>query len=152
MKISLLIALTLIVFGQSCENDQNLSESYDFPETHQWQKSEPKTFTFTIENAGTFNGVLMGSFVYGSQFSKLPLALTVSNEEKTEKQPLTLLIKNAKGEECGDCTGDVCDVKQTVFTAKHFDPGTYTFTLENTFEYPYFPNIIALGMELERVK
>lgn len=147
-----MIALGLVVFGQSCENRQTLSESYDFPENRQWQKSEPISFSFTIEEVGNFNGVLTASYVYGSQFSTLPLTLAVSKEDVLEKHKLTFRIKNDQGEELGDCTGDICDGKQQVFSKKHFEPGTYTFTLEHTFEYPYFPNIIRIGINLDRVK
>lgn len=124
----------------------------DFPESRQWAQKEPKKITLTLKEAGTYTAFVEGSVVYGSQFPSLPMTWELSGTNLNENGTLSLALKNEKGEALGDCTGDVCDVKQQLFTGKPFNAGTYTFTLKNTFEFPYFPNIIALGISLEQEK
>lgn len=152
MNIKFLPFVLLALLLQACQNETVLRESYDFPENHQWLKSDKKTFTLTVKEAGNYKGFINGSFVYGSQFPKIPITISITKNAVLEKQSIDFKIKNEKGEDIGDCSGDVCDLKQSLFTGKHFEPGTYTFTLENTFEFPYFPNIIALGISLEKEK
>jgi hypothetical protein len=152
MKIFWLLCCAFALALVSCQSDTMLHETYEFPENHQWLKSEARTFILHVKEAGNYSGFIQGSFVYGSQFAQLPLQVTVSKTAVLNKESVALQIKNEKGEEVGDCTGDVCDVKQLLFSGKHFEPGTYTFTLANQFEFPYFPNIIALGIALEKEK
>lgn len=152
MNIKFLPFVLLALLLQACQNETVLRESYDFPENHQWLKTEKKTFSITVKDAGNYSGFIQGSFVYGSQFPKIPITISITKNAVLEKQSIDFKIKNEKGEDIGDCSGDICDLKQSLFTGKYFEPGTYTFTLENTFEFPYFPNIIALGISLEKEK
>jgi len=134
--------------GSLCKSNQGLMEFVEM------FKAPIKLLhpSFTIEEEGNFNGTENLPAIPFQGILLAHLTLTVSKEDVLEKHKITFQIKNDKGEELGDCTGDICDGKQQVFSKKHFEPGTYTFTLEHVFKYPYFPNIIRIGIDLNRVK
>ncbi|WP_297515245.1 hypothetical protein [Flavobacterium sp.] len=152
MKTTFGLLTFLLLITAACQQNKGAREMIDFPESRQWVQNDAKKLTLTLKEAGTYSAFVEGSVIYGSQFPSLPMTWELTGTNRNENGTLSLALKNEKGEELGDCTGDVCDVKQALFTGKPFEAGTYTFTLKNTFEFPYFPNIIALGISLEKEK
>jgi hypothetical protein len=152
MKTTFGLLTFLLLITIACQQNKGAREMIDFPESRQWVQNDAKKLTLKLKEAGTYSAFVEGSVVYGSQFPSLPMTWELTGTNRNENGSLSLALKNEKGEELGDCTGDVCDVKQVLFTGKKLVAGTYTFTLKNTFEFPYFPNIIALGISLEKEK
>jgi hypothetical protein len=65
---------------------------------------------------------------------------------------MDLVVKDATGKDIGDCTGDICDVYAPIQTNIKLQKGTYTIEVKSAFEGPYLPNILGVGVIVEKIQ
>jgi hypothetical protein len=65
---------------------------------------------------------------------------------------MDLVVKDTMGHDIGDCTGDICDVYAPIQSRIKLQKGTYTIEVKNGFEGPYLPNILGLGVIVEKLQ
>lgn len=144
--------LCLLVFMVSCDKNQvyhKLDE--DFPE-NRWQNNVVKEFEFDIEDASpSYDFVLLFSHVSDYQFSSVPVKIRIeSPSRKAENIAVDLKIKEDNGKDIADCAGDYCDLKYTFKTKTVLEKGKYKVYIGHSFKGPYLPNVIALGLNVEK--
>lgn len=155
-KMSLLqnigILMVVLFSASSCNEAELFSKSFnDFPE-NRWQKTNTLEAKFSIPEEGKVADInLQFSYVYGSQFSEIPIEVyfTAPNHQ-IEKIPFVLKIRNDNNEELGDCAGDYCDMIFTVKDNYEFtNSGEYKLQILNTFSYEYIPNVLGVSVKVQ---
>lgn len=154
MKTKTLLLLSLFAILISCSK-QNLFSRFDtFGEENRWQKSDAKVYDFTIDDdSQLYNVVFRFSHVYDYQFPSVPLNVLIESPDgKTEELKIDVPIKDDSGKDLGECAGDVCDLKYTIEEKTKLQKGIYKITISHSFEGPYLPNVIGIGLNVENVK
>jgi gliding motility-associated lipoprotein GldH len=148
--------LFLFLFGiiTSCSKQTQFSRFDTFGEENRWQKTEAKVYDFTIEDdCQSYNIVFRFSHVYDYQFPAIPLNIVIENPDgKIEELIKDVPIKDDSGKDLGECAGDVCDLKYTIKERTKLPKGNYKITISHSFEGPYLPNVIGIGLNIENVK
>jgi len=155
MKTKITFLCFLLLSLMSCLKDGGLYRNFqDFPENHQWKKSDAKSFDFTIDNdTQLYDITFKFSHVYDYQFNSVPIDFVMENPDGTkEKFSIDLKIKDPSGKQLADCSGDVCDLSYTLKEGVALSKGTYKITTSNSFKGSYLPNVIGVGLEVNAKK
>lgn len=126
MKKIVIILLATISLT-ACKNNV-LYKEYSTTENLEWNKSDVKTFTYNNTDDSSKVDVYFGvRYAQGFQFNALFVNLIEKTPVGNFNYPLSIQIRDEKGANIGDGSGDIWDieipVKQNVTLAK----GTYTF-------------------------
>ncbi|WP_445718962.1 hypothetical protein [Flavobacterium sp.] len=121
---------------------------------NRWESKDVKFFEFeNKQSEGACELKLHFGHISRFQFKEVPLEAEITTPDgKTEKITVVLNLVDDSGEDIGDCTGDICDVFQTIKIFDKLEQGKYTITIKNKFEGPYLPNVLGLGILLEKQK
>lgn len=154
MKPKILLLLFVITLSISCSKKSQFSQFVDFGTENRWQKTDAKTFEFEItEDATLYNLVFKFSHVFDYQFATVPINFSIENPAgKKENLSVDLAIKDSSGKELAECAGDVCDLKYQIKEKTKLQKGKYKVTVSHSFEGPYLPNVIGIGLDVEKVK
>jgi gliding motility-associated lipoprotein GldH len=149
-KFLLFIILPLLF---SC-SDNHFRQFDTLPDDQRWLASDIKTYEFDVENDTQFyNIVFEFSHVYDYQFTSIPLNVTIlSPDGKTEQIAVDLKIKDESGKQLADCSGDVCDLFYKIKDRTKLQKGKYKITVSHSFNGPFLPNVIGIGLTVENVK
>lgn len=145
--VLLLLFLTLL---SACDSNRIYSRfDGNFPE-NRWKSSDKKTYDFTItDETQEYDALLKFSHVYDYQFARVPIDIQTtypSGEQKTST--IDLMLKDSSGNEVGDCGGDLCDLSIKILQQEKLAKGKYTIVISNSFEGPYLPNVLGVGLEV----
>lgn len=154
MKAKIILSYLVIFLLLSCNSSSVYSKFDLLPESKQWKQSDVKTFEFTIDNeAQLYDIVFKFSHVYDYQFASVPIDFTIENPAgEKEKITIDLKIKDASGKELGDCSGDICDLSLAIKNKAKLQKGKYSITIKNNFKGIYLPNVIGLGLDVDKTK
>lgn len=135
----------------SCNNKSEIFDRFDrdFDE-NRWNPTDAKTYEFRVaDDTKPYDIVCCFSHVYGYQFSSVPLLFTITDPGgKVTQKPIDLQLKDAAGKELGDCSGDYCDLDYTLQRGQKLQKGTYKISVSHTFEGPYLPNVLGVGLRV----
>ncbi len=153
MRIKYFFLASLFLIIVSCNNSSVYNEGHEFPK-NQWQKKDPKTFDFTIEDDALLYDVnFLLSYVYDYQFASAPLSFKWTKPDGTsEVIPVDFKFKDENGKELGDCAGDICDLKHTLISKTLLQKGEHQITVSHSFHFDYLPNIIHIGLDVSKAK
>ncbi|RZJ29240.1 MAG: hypothetical protein EOO48_07970 [Flavobacterium sp.] len=151
MKNTIVLLASLLLLA-SC--DKAAYKKYDTDLVgNRWQKNDVRTYNFELKESGMYDLLIDFSHVYGTQFSTLPLKVTMVNPDQSRKTAdYNLELRNAAGEELGDCTGDYCDLREPVFSKLQLAAGNYQVSVANDFQYDFVPNVLGIGIRLVESK
>lgn len=122
-------------------------------EHNRWFKNDSKIHSINIEEESSFTLFFDFSHVYNFQFSEIPIQFKIEYPDGTlSVEKIKLAIKDENGKDKGECMGDVCDLRQAVFTDKILKKGNYTISVSHQFNGEYLPNVIGVGLRMERTK
>ncbi len=154
MKTKTLLLLSLFTILISCSKQNQFSQFDTFGEENRWQKADAKTFEFDItDDAQLYNLVFRFSHVYGYQFASIPLNVVIESPDgKKEELKIDVSIKDDSGKDLGECAGDICDLNYKIEEKIKLQKGNYKITFSHSFEGPYLPNVIGIGLNVESVK
>jgi len=150
MRKYILVFFALILV--SC-NKNNIHDSFttDFV-ANRWISNAELTFEFNIPEEGAYNIDLHFGHIYDFQFASVPLEITFLKEKQIVKQEtFNLRIKNDKGESLASCSGDVCDLFQSIEKELTLKSGNYSVKVKNKFPSAYLPNILGLGVRVTKL-
>lgn len=153
MKSGILLFFVFVCLT-SCNNSNIYSKFDNLGESNRWAQSDTKTYEFTVDNDTVLYDIKFHfSHVYDYQFASVPIRFSIENPNG-EKEDLTidLNIKNNKGEQLANCSGDICDLIYSVKEKVKLQKGHYKFTVSNSFGGPYLPNVIGVGLEVEKAQ
>ena len=148
-NIRLLFSLCVSLILTQC-TDKNRSV-LEFPK-NRWYQTEVLSLNYnnlSVNNVG--NIILEMNYVYGFQFSEIPLEVYItspSNQITKTSYSLKLIDENLN--ELGDCVGDYCDLSAVIINNYNFsENGIYKITVLNKFDNAYLPNIFSLSAEVK---
>ena len=154
MKKNIFMLFGLFFLIVSCNKSEFYSKFDDgFPE-NRWQEKDAKTYDFTIDDdSKLYNITFRFSHVYDYQFNSVPINFTIVNPNgETEKKQIDLQIKDASGKELAECSGDFCDLNYKLEENIKLLKGNYKIIVSHSFEGPYLPNVLGVGLKVETVK
>ena len=146
-KIGLLYIVLLLL--QSC-NEGAIYRDFDSNfENNRWLSNDARSFDFALEKEENANLRLHFGHIYDFQFESIPLDINITypNGNK-ETISLDLKVKNEKGEDMADCSGDVCDLYYNLKSNFHFQKGNYKVVITNKFNSAYLPNVLGVGVQI----
>jgi gliding motility-associated lipoprotein GldH len=151
-KLYYIIFVLLVVFS-SCADANSYHKMYsDFPD-NRWDPTTKKDFDFTIADAESYDLILEFSHVYDYQFDSVPIVIAITNPDGSNQNvPIDLQIKDASGEQLADCVGDVCDLNTPIKSGIKLAKGNYHLSISQTFEGPYLPNVLGVGLHVKHSK
>lgn len=149
MRIKLLMLLVFCVLA-SCDKNTVYKDFDRGFEDNRWLKADIKTYDFTITDASqSYDLILDFSHIAGYQFATIPVKLNIVNPDKSvTTENVDVVISDGPGNELGDCSGDICDLQQTIFENKKLEVGNYRIVLSNEFN-TYLPNILGIGIRVK---
>lgn len=153
MKTNFLFLFFIFSILISC-SDNHFRRFDILPENQRWQASDKKIYEFDIEDENQlYNIVFQFSHVYGYQFASIPLMVYIESPDgKTEELKIDVPIKDDSGKDLAECAGDVCDLKYRIKEKTKLQKGIHKVTISHSFEGPYLPNVIGIGLNVENVK
>lgn len=154
MKKKILSTIFVSILLVSCNSNtiyQKLDKNFN---SNQWKSAEIKTHDFVLEENITKGRILLKfAHVYDYQFDSVPIIVEIKYpNSKIETQTINLQLKDKNGKEIGDCSGDICDLNFPILENSILQKGKYTIKLSNNFKNGYLPNVLALGIEVEKMK
>ena len=154
MKSKNYLFALFIVLLCSCNDPFITTDFYGFYTDYRWQKSDVKIFKFKIEDE-TKPHDLQFRFrhMYDYQFAEVPINFVIKSPDgKKEAINIQLPIRSLTGENYGDCDMDICDNFYVIKSNTKFKKGTYEVIVSHTFPWPYLPNMIGIGLDLDKSK
>jgi gliding motility-associated lipoprotein GldH len=153
--IPLLCVLSVLSFlFVSCNKSEVYNKFDDGFTENRWQKNDVRTYEFTIDDTTKlYNITFRFSHVYDYQFNSVPIHFTIVNPQGEEqKKRIDLQIKDAAGKELAECSVDFCDLNYMLQQKVQLQKGTYKIIVSHSFEGPYLPNILGIGLKVEEDK
>ena len=152
MRFSPLLFILLLL--TSCNQDKAYHKLYDDFPNNRWQNNVVKTFEFeATDTAPLYDFVLIFSHVSDYQFNSIPIKIRiVSPSGIAQNLAIDLKIKEDNGKEIADCAGDYCDLKNIFISKMPLEKGVYKVYVGHSFKGPYLPNVIAIGLDVQKTK
>ena len=147
-----MFSLLVILLFSSCDRNIVFEENVKLPESRWEQKNiiilktdikdtiTPQNIYINIRNAG------------GYQFSNLFVFFTTQTPSgKTERDTVELTLADPAGKWLGDGLGDIWDNRIPFKHNFHFpEKGTYTFMLEQAMRIDPLPQLMDIGIRIEK--
>ena len=151
MKFKLMFLL-LVMGLQSCNTNEVYHDFQNDFTDNRWSSNDSRVFEFANDDlAGLYTIKIQLAHIYDFEFSKIPLEITIiPPSKKKETLSMDLVVKDATGKDIGDCTGDICDVYAPIQSNIKLQKGKYTLEVKNNFEGAYLPNILGIGVIIEK--
>ena len=153
MRIKFLLVAFLFVL-LSC-NKNTIYDDFDSNfENNRWEENDNRVFEFENKQSGeVFDLKLHFGHISGFQFKEVPLEVEITNPDgKIEVLLISVKLIDESGKDIGDCTGDICDVFQTIKTFETLNNGSYKVAIKSKFPGPYLPNVLGVGIVVEKRK
>jgi gliding motility-associated lipoprotein GldH len=147
--IFLVAASLLLLF--SCDKNKIYKKIDDDFKDNRWTKNDVRQFDFKVAIAGSYDLNFVFSHVYDTPLSNIPVTVTVTAPDGIpEVLKMVMHIRDENGKQLGDCTGDYCDFKQPLYKGRKLMPGKYLVSISNDFDYQYMPNVLGVGIEVNK--
>ena len=152
--IKFLVAIFAIISFSACNENVTFDDSSsDFP-NYRWEKANKLEFNPEItELDAKYNIYIDFRHVYGFQPNKVKIKIEKTNPSgKVSSDKKNLKVKNIKGEYKSECAGDYCDLRVQIGKNHRFkEAGTYQFVIEQLAEGEYLPNVMTVGLVIEKI-
>ena len=144
----------LVLAFLSCSKNKVYDDFDSNFDNNRWDASDVRVFEFDIAQSESFCELkLHFGHISGFQFKEVPLEVEITFPDgKSEVLPVTLKLIDESGNDIGDCTGDICDVFQTIKRFQYLEKGKYKVLVKSKFTGPYLPNVLGVGIIIERQK
>lgn len=153
MKTKLILIALVFVF-LSCNKNKVYDDFDSSFDNNRWDASDVRVFEFeNKQSEGVCDVKLHFGHISGFQFKQVPLEVEITAPDgKTEMLPVTMKLIDDSGKDLGDCSGDICDVFQTIKTFQNLEKGKYKVAVKSKFAGPYLPNVLGVGIVVEKQK
>lgn len=154
MKKNCLALFGLFLFFISCNKLDVYNQFDDGFTENRWQEKDTKTYDFTIDDETKLYTITFRfSHIYDYQFNSVPINFTIINPKgSAQKKEIDLQIKDSSGKELAECSVDFCDLNYKVEEKVKLLKGNYKVIVSHSFDGPYLPNVIGVGLKVEIVK
>ena len=153
MKTKFILIALVFVF-LSCNKNKVYDDFDSSFDNNRWDASDVRVFEFeNAQSEGICDLKLHFGHVIGFQFKEVPLEVEITTPDgKVETLPVVMKLIDESGNDIGDCTGDICDVFQTIKTFDTLEKGKYKVAVKSKFTGPYLPNALGVGILIKRQK
>jgi gliding motility-associated lipoprotein GldH len=153
MKLKFLF-LFIVVGLQSCNTNEVYNNFQNDFTDNRWSSNDSKVFEFENEDAeGLYNLKIQLVHIYDFEFAKIPIEVTITSPRGLKDvRSIDLVVKDSTGLDIGDCMGDICDVYAPIQSHVKLQKGKYTIEVKSGFEGPYLPNILGVGVIVEKLQ
>lgn len=144
------LLLTIVIFLSSCSKEElGVFNKNDF-DNNRWYKTQSLNLIYENTSSQTIDLNFSMGYVYGSQFSEIPLEVYITNPlHQIDKIPVTIYLIDKNRNELGNCLGDLCDITQTILKNYSFsESGNYKIQVLNTFSYEFIPNVNSVKLKI----
>lgn len=150
IKPILIIAILLLV---SCDKTNIYATIDNNFKDNRWFKSSTRTLKLEVKkDASNYDLLFDFRHVHDFQFSEIPIQFRIEDPNgKVSIKKIMLSIKDEKGKDRGECMGDICDLRQVIFSEKELIKGDYTISISHQFQGEYLPNVISIGLSLKEI-
>lgn len=149
---NILYLIFIFLFLSSCDSKVVFEENKKFPE-NRWEQKNNIVFTTEIKDTLTpYNIYLNVRNAGGYQFSNLFVFFTTQTPTgKRERDTVELTLADPSGKWLGEGLGDIWDNRH-LFKNNFLFPekGVYTFTLEQAMRIDPLPQLMDIGIRIER--
>jgi len=124
----------------------------DFP-NHRWMQNAPILFSVPIEDTISEHKVYLAlRHVYGFQFDAMNIRLKITDPSgKSATKDYQLQIKDGEDAYLSDCSGDICDLEVMIEDHVKFTiAGDWSFEVANNMDITYVPNVMELGLIIDK--
>jgi len=145
MKKTIILLLVLFV-TLSCDKKQVYRNFENNIEAERWNEKDVKSHSFEIsDDTINYNIFIEISHVLGTEMNEFPVDFEVTKPNGSiEKGEVVVNFKNS------ECLGDICDVKFLVKEKVKLKKGTYKVSFSPKSKYGFVPNIIGVGLTIEK--
>lgn len=153
MKTKFILIALVFVF-LSCNKNKVYDDFDSSFDSNRWDATDVRVFEFdNPQSEGVSDLKLHFGHIRGFQFKEVLLEVEITSPDgKTEILPVTMKLIDESGKDIGDCTGDICDVFQTIKTFQNLEKGKYKVAVKSKFAGPYLPNVLGVGIVVEKQK
>lgn len=149
---NILYLIFIILFLSSCDSKVVFEENKKFPE-NRWEQKNNIVFTTEIKDTLTPHNIYLNvRNAGGYQFSNLFVFFTTQTPTgKRERDTVELTLADPSGKWLGEGLGDIWD-NRLLFKNNFLFPekGLYTFTLEQAMRIDPLPQLMDIGIRIER--
>ncbi len=151
LKYILLIVCSILLLN-ACTKINVYEKRIIIPK-HQWDKSFVPSFTFENFTAKKTNFIfVILRHLNNYPYSNINIKLSIKNEKDsiiTKEFNIPLTKNNANKEWANKGMDDIYEIKYPLVPFSG-DPGKYTFTIENIMRDNPLPEVLSVGLALER--
>lgn len=154
LSVRAIFFLSIITFLYSCDRSVVFEDNVKLPDNHWEQKNvvelktdiqdtiTPQNIYINVRNAG------------GYQFSNLFVFFTTETPSgKMERDTVEITLADPSGKWLGDGLGDIWDNRFLFKSNFRFpEKGTYSFRMEQAMRIDPLPQIMDVGIRIEKVK
>jgi len=144
----------IFVFLYSCDSSVVFEDNIKLPENRWEQKNIIEIKTEITDSITPHNIYINVRNAGGYQFSNLFIFFTTQTPSgKMERDTVEIMLADASGKWLGDGLGDIWDNRQLFKNNFRFpEKGTYTFLLEQAMRIDPLPQIMDVGVRIEKAK
>ncbi len=152
MKLKFIVLFSFILFV-SCNKNKVYHKFDKNFESNRWKDSDSKTYDFSISEEKKYDIVIEFSHIYDYDMASVPLVIKMKNPDGNETiENLDLPIKDDSGKHLAECGGDICDLYYTYKSNQKLAIGDYSISIGNKSKYGFLPNVLGVGLTVNRSK
>lgn len=139
-----------------CDNQKVFEQNIDI-ENRKWPKDDIKRFEFEITDVGQSYNIYYNirnsvAFPFHNLFLTCSLEDSSGNKLMSELQNMNVFDEKT-GKPLGQGLGDIFDLQVLSVENYSFEkPGKYTFTVQQFMRRDTLPEILSIGIHIERLK
>lgn len=136
----------------SCNSNAIYNEFNTDFDSNRWNSNEVTTFEFDNPEEIQVGSIKLHiGHIYDFQFANVPMEINIiSPEGSSETIYVDVKFKDESGKDLADCSGDICDLYTSIVVNKKLLKGKYKFEIKNKFESLFLPNILGVGITIEK--
>jgi hypothetical protein len=143
---NMIILFCLSIFILSCNKNQVYREFENEINAQRWTENDVKKHEIWLEESGKYDVYIEISHVVGTEMDKFPVEIKLDNNGKIETFTHVLVFKET------DCLGDICDDKVKIKSHIELPKGKCVISFSPKSKFGFVPNIIGVGLSVEKVK
>lgn len=145
MKKTVILFLVLVLI-LSCNKKQVYKKFENNLEAARWNEKEVKNHTFQIlDDTNNYDIIIDISHVLGTELNEFPVHFELIYPNGTvDNGEILVNFKNS------DCLGDICDASFLLKENSTLSKGQYRVKLYPKSEFGFVPNIIGVGLRVEK--
>ena len=155
MTTNRLLVLSILILTISACDPNRVYEKHrsDFSD-NRWEQGQKVEFEPEItDDTSEYRIYFAMRHVYGFQFEKMNIQVeTTSPSGQIAKKDYEVTVIGSDNEYLSECLESICDLEALLEEKiKYAEKGKYKYTVQHTLEVEYVPNVMEVGLIIERI-